>query len=477
MFLLRNAIKNIYRYRSKYILIGIVLLIIVLIASIQIGIFNYTSMTTDALKTKYAGAFRISKDTSYITQQFNKADFEWFSELDYVERVDFNSYIMSTKSMGHIRKDITEDHKRVMAPEEYEEAINRPPVAKVELTVKEDTYVLQELSDNEVYIMGYTYDTLRDDQKARFVIENGRMYETDNECVITQNPLLTDEKWNLLGIGDTIKISKDTGVSKEYTVVGILKSAENLTEETKTRILYTTFDSAADFGKATIANTYGNEDGKPQGSSGLINHPLDTRERPTLGIEEYEVVVILKSHEYFNTFLRYLPTLNEGYYGSSLYENYTSILGVLNQSYMWSVIFIVIITIILVFMTVFTTIFNLNSRKYEIAVLRSVGMKKGQLIMSYLVENLMFVWGITAVALIVSQITEPLFINRIFEGIHTLLSPELFDEFSDMAGFPLLVRNAVIVFGGMTVTVLLSLLLICINIVRFQPLKIFNKQY
>jgi hypothetical protein len=38
-------------------------------------------------------------------------------------------------------------------------------------------------------------------------------------------------------------------------------------------------------------------------------------------------------------------------------------------------------------------------------------------------------------------------------------------------------QNVGLVFGGTTAVVMLSLVLACVGIVRFQPLKIFSKQY
>ena len=128
-------------------------------------------------------------------------------------------------------------------------------------------------------------------------------------------------------------------------------------------------------------------------------------------------------------------------------------------------------------MTIFTTMLNFNSRKYEIAVLRSVGMKKSYLIFSYLIENLVFVWGITAAASIVAQIIEPIFIEKVFSSIHNMLTPGILESIASATGLSMIFQNIGIVFGGMTVTVILSLVLTCINILRFQPLKIFNKQY
>lgn len=476
MFILRNSIKNIYRYRSKYILIGIILYIIVLIASVLIGIFNYSALTTEALKIKYAGTVKVSKSGGFDINDFNKSDYLLFNDCEYVECVNFSSYIISSVSMGHTKYDITEAHKAFYSAEEYEALKNQPPVVETELTIKGETHTLKSLNTNPVYIMGYEYDILPDDKKARFVMESGRMYENDNECVIAVNHMIPDEEWNLLRVGDTVKISVHNGLVKEYTVTGILKYDDTITADTKTRVLFTTFDSAEAFGSVIQTTT-------PQTTKGPVNNPIE----PDMGmplagnaaneiVERYEVSVVLKTYEYYYDFLNYLKGIG-GYYSSPLYENFSSILGLLNQSYFWSIMFIAIIAIILVFMTIFTTIHNLGSRKYEIAVLRSIGMKKGRLILTYLIENLTFVWGITAAALIAAQVIEPIFIKKVFEGIHNMLSPEMLESLTSTAGLNLLFQNIGIVFGGMTVTIILSLVLICINIVRFQPLKIFNKQY
>ena len=118
--------------------------------------------------------------------------------------------------------------------------------------------------------------------------------------------------------------------------------------------------------------------------------------------------------------------------------------------------------------TIISTIVLLNSRKYEIAILRSAGMKKRRLILNYLLENIFFVWGITIISFIVSA-----FISNIF--INDILSDSPLSANNINVNF--LLQNAGLVFGGTTAVVMLSLVLACVNIVRFEPLKIFNKQY
>lgn len=481
MFILKNSIKNIYRYKGKYIFIGIILFTIVFIASVLIGIFNYSVQTTEALKTKYAGTVMVSKGLNVSINNFNKSDFLIFNDCEYVESVNFSSYIISSYSMGHTQYDVTEQHKAFYSEEEYKKLKNQPPIVKTELTIKDESYTLTNLNTNPVYIMGYEYNILPDDKKARFVLSSGRMYENDNECVIAVNHMIPDETWNLLSVGDTIKISVHNGSEKEYIVTGILKSDENITADTKTRVLFTTFDSAEAFGSALQST-----DSKNQiVTKGPVNNPIepnmklsDSEDNKSIAeiIERYEVLVTLKSYEVYDDFQAYLRGLN-GYYSSPLYENFASLLSLLNQSYAWSILFIAIIAIILIFMTIFTALFHLNSRKYEIAVLRSVGMKKSRLISSYLIENLAFVWGITALSLTLAQSIQPIFIDKVFANVHNMLSPEMLRSLTNAVGSNILFQNISTVFAGMTITIILSLVVICINIVRFQPLKIFNKQY
>ena len=138
---------------------------------------------------------------------------------------------------------------------------------------------------------------------------------------------------------------------------------------------------------------------------------------------------------------------------------------------------VLIISLLTTVISIVSTTILLNSRKYEIAVLRSNGMKKTHLIIGYLIENLVFIWSIAIVSLIAAQFIAPLFTSGTFEGIRELVSPEMFEQLTQGGNITLILQNAAWVFGGATAVVALSLAIACINIVRFEPLKIFNKQY
>jgi hypothetical protein len=103
-------------------------------------------------------------------------------------------------------------------------------------------------------------------------------------------------------------------------------------------------------------------------------------------------------------------------------------------------------------------------------------MKKSRLVLSYLIENLAFIWGITLVALIAAQFIAPVFTDHTVENMRSLVSAEMLENLTKV-NLGVILQNAGLVFGGTTAVVMLSLILACINIVRFEPLKIFNKRY
>ena len=104
-------------------------------------------------------------------------------------------------------------------------------------------------------------------------------------------------------------------------------------------------------------------------------------------------------------------------------------------------------------------------------------MKKSRIVISYILENIVFVWGVTAVAFIVAQFITPIFAGGILADIQPMLSAESFENVTKGINFDVMLQNIGLVFGGMTAIVAVSMVLACINIVRFEPLKIFNNQY
>ena len=89
MFLIRNAIKNIYRYRRKYITYGILFLLLITAASVCVGIYLRMSEATDAIVREYAGVSVLNVDLADIDlynppDRLTRKDFESLADIEHI---------------------------------------------------------------------------------------------------------------------------------------------------------------------------------------------------------------------------------------------------------------------------------------------------------------------------------------------------------------------------------------------------------
>jgi len=462
MFTIKNAIKNIYRYKNKYILFGLLYLALILAAFVCMNVFMQMDKVTNNIYKNYANVVRFNKmyrpkageifDFSTTIPRFTKNDFLEFINFEYVNDVKFLSYNFSTY--------YTEDSYFDPVTGEF----NRP---SIEFYI-DGTVIPSGPLNNLVGIVGYNMSLLHLSM-VDFALESGRMFENDDEAVIAKNitsSVMGD--WNKLNIGDKIVIKNDD-IYKEFTVVGILKP--NPTDHSKLakQVLFTTFASAEYFDIIASEGTGGiglNDTMISGGNSIEGRDYFRTGYDALIYLNPTEIIADLNRKELMDTDIMAEPVFPEHETITNLIKNMRDNTG----------IFLIITLLVIVCMTIFSTAILLNSRKYEIAVLRSTGTKKSRLIINYLIENLTFIWGITVVSLVVAQFILPIFTGKMFENMRGLVSVEMIENLTQGTNIDLF-QNIGIVFGGTTAVVILSLILAYINIIRFEPLKIFNKQY
>jgi len=284
---------------------------------------------------------------------------------------------------------------------------------------------------------------------------DGKMFDTDDECIITKSSFEKD-KWNDLKINDKIIFDNGDGFYKEFTIVGIIK--ENTAFEN--RRIHTTFKSAEYFDiLQNNANIKGNTS---------YTDPENPQNIITFG---YEAIVYLKSSDDFEKFRIEINKISNGnHYVDPVFENVNIIRRLIYGIKSWCLLFLLLFVFIFIGTTSITNAIFINNRKYEIAVLRSIGMKKRILILGYLIENIAFIFVIIIISIIISL---PIFIiiaNNIVDN-HIIISIETREKIiSIIKSIPIILSGTIALNG-------LSLVLVCINIIRFDPLKIFNKQY
>jgi len=454
MFTIKNAIKNIHRNRTHYKLFGTFYFVIICLAAVFINMFVYSNNSIDKLKIEYGGTLIITQHGNFAEQikYFNLDNYMQFNDSRYVESVKIRSLTVSTGQMGEYPSDIEKN-------------------VYIHIKTNNETRQLKNLYNNAVYFTALNFENLTKDEQDKFILSQGRIFENSGEAVIAVNKKNPIEEWNLLGLGDTVTVTIGENLIKEYAVVGILQDNEAITANAKTRVLYTTFDEFSE-----LTNIL--EDNFTSVTMGEINNPFNVKfsnNNYTVPIEGVEVVAELKSCEDYYEF--HSETSGKGYTAEPLNPNVNRILHMLDDSRATGFTFTFFTCLIIIVSTVIITIISLSNRKYEIAVLRSVGMKKSQIIFSYFIENLVFIMILSIFSLIISPFISNIFISFKLSGFEMSIIKDTLNNSNELINLVLMFQNTMIVFGVTIGVVILSLMLACINIVRFEPLKIFNKQY
>jgi len=468
MFIIKNAIKNIYRYRNRYILFAILYSITILSTTVCVNIFVQTRQITENVIKEYAGIVRIIVSGSL--PRFTKDEYWKYMDKEYIYNIEFLKYNFAT---NWVKEDVLE--------------------LDVEININGEIRALDGLMLRPTYIFGYNMSLLHL-VSNEFNLESGRMFERDDEAVIAKNSLFNlddsvwDEhsetsldlteliSWNDLDLGNKIVIKNDNGIYKEFTVVGIQAEDSVNNMYTNRRMIYTTFESASYFDNIASDRRGNSVTAPPTKNSELLNPNFFIEFNPLRNVKlGYDVIAYLYSPEKFdNLRLKMFATEMDI---EPLFPNYRTLINLIIGLQNTAIIFTLLLIFIIVIITIIATIILLNLRKYEMAVLRSMGMKKSQFILSYLVENLAFIWGIALAALIAAQFIAPLFTSRMFKNMRDLMSPESFTNLTQSKNLELILQNAGLVFSGITAIVVFALVIACIYIIRFEPLKIFNKQY
>ncbi|MCL1792595.1 MAG: FtsX-like permease family protein [Oscillospiraceae bacterium] len=463
MFAIKNAIKNIYRYKSKYIMFGVLYFFVISAASVCLNIFAQMGEVTENIIKEYASVAKFEGRSADVfgnlPPRLTKGEFLGFGNMEHIEDIKFLRYNFIFDDI-HVKENFSGLERELVIGGEniaWDHAI-------VPLIVSGYDMALLHLAAEE------------------FNLESGRMFEGDDECVMAKNRLVANtgrwdedlvgvvecRNWNDMELGDMIVIQNDDGIYKEFTVVGILEQNPRDDENTHRRMIYTTLESAEHFD--VIAS---------ESDMAFRFHIPDYDKSASGGGESifpgYDALIYINSPENYSELRAKMA--ERGILIGPLFENYHALINLTQNQQTWSAVFMIITGLILVCVTVITTVILLHGRRYEMAVLRSVGMKKSRLVAGYLVENLAFILGITLAALMAAQIVVPMFTGGVFAGMQKFVSTEMMEKLAGGADLELLLRNAGFVFAGASAAAGLSLVLACVSIVRFQPLKIFGKQY
>jgi putative ABC transport system permease protein len=451
VYLLTNAAKNLVRNKGRNLLVGVILFTIIVAASVSVLIDS----TAGAVITDYKSRFGS----------------QVYLDLDYEKAVAAGNYEEWDGSKGV--SEITPDQQFKFADSKYLHESKMTASAMINFP---DAVPLDNIDDPDLqakgYLIGSNDPDISEDFKsgARKIID-GRAVEAANEAMISQE----FAELNKLKVGDTLNI-KRTGNNKELAlkIVGIFEDntmlgAENSPYMQKNPLLnrnneiLTGIDTVKEFGASYVDASY------------FLNSPDD------LGAFESELRA------------KGLPD----YYKLRTDEaGYKAVVGPVEGMTKLTTTFMVVVLALGAVILLLISTLAVRERKYEIGVLRAMGMRKRGVATGFVAEMLIMtlialVIGFAISAVISQPIANSLLANQIelaaeaaknSMGSVTTLNNGA-GAGSAAALTPLSQLNVALTASAITQISLIALALAVVSsavgivyITRFEPMKILSER-
>ena len=378
MYILKNALKSITRTKVRNILIGIIITIIALSCCVALSIKNSAvkliesyqnsyeveatlSLNRDSMrqsaKTEATNSGTSAKDFMASLSQLDVATVVNYGTSDYVKSYNYN--IQTEMNSTSIEKATTEDTTTNSTTQQ--EGMKRPD----ELTTQTSTKV-----KGDFEVVGYSsLDGMSEFVNSEYKITSGTMFDinaTNNPCVISTD--LADQ--NSLTVGSTITMVNPNNESETYTftVVGIY---EDTTESTE----FSMFSNAAN----KILTNYNSLNTIVTNSANADDTKLTARTNATF---------ILNSADVVDAFTSELTSkgMSSYYTVSTNIDSLDSAIEPLQNLSNFANVFLIIVLSIGGVILVVINMINIRERKYEIGVLRAIGMKKHKVLSQFVIE-------------------------------------------------------------------------------------------
>lgn len=411
MYIFKNAVTSIRRNKGRNILIGIILIVIAVSCTITLAIRSSAEKIVNAYEEKNPIKSTIEMNRQALMSYLrdgNKSQEEMinaFNEIKAVSEEEINNYGNSeyvkeyyyTYSLGVDAKDLTEATDSLVKettttktettrrsqtrnfgnfngktlpnfPGGFGGSRTNTTTTKKTTTTKTEKIFNEKAQDGAFTLVGYnSYEDMKDFINGNYTITSGEVssnFESDN-CVISEE-LAT---LNNLSVGSVITIVDPKTTSNTYTltVTGIYK--ENTDSSSSMDTMFTqsanNIITNVKFIKAIIEK----------------NNELEATITPTFiikdkdSVEKFAVEVSEKG-------------LSEYYRVNNNLDEIESATESVNNVKIFATTFLIITLIIGGVVLIVLNMINIRERKYEIGVLRTIGMKKTKVSIQFMSELL-----------------------------------------------------------------------------------------
>ena len=394
MYIIKNAWINIKRHLGRNILIGLIVLVVALSSTIALSINTSGNKLIESYKDKNEldVSFRLDmsklRDESNTYTKLTVSDIENYADSDYVSSY---YYTLDTSLSSDDIEAI--DMSEKFEPKDNGDAPNSEMPDRGQGKENMDSQGNYKITaySNPSYIENFINGTSK--------ITSGSMITKDDEenHIVISEELATQ---NDLEVGDeiTFYLPSDSSITYTFKIAGIFETTDDSSSEDFMNMkalnaqnqIYTT---------VTAINNILEDDN----SSNSLNATIYLKNQDDL--EAYAEEVKDKG-------------LSDYYTLSDNTDEITSTLTPIKNISNFSMTFLIIILIVGAIILAVINILNIRDRKYEIGVLRAIGMSKTKLILSLLTELfivtvLAFIIGIIGGKLLSQPVTNKMLENEI----------------------------------------------------------------
>ena len=375
MYILKNAWLNIIRSKGRNILIGIIIMIVTIGSCIAITINKSGNALVNTYKSNNPLEVSFNLDTmnfrgatDEVKESFELIDVDFINKVGELDIVNGYYYTLQSSLNSDSIEAVSYDDlfKKPSENNEQEDTNNEN---KPERKMSNGDYTIIAYSD-----VSYNEDFVNGDKK----IKEGTMIDKDN----TNNEIVISEELataNSLSVGDTItfKNTNDESITYDLTIVGIYEIV-NDTNDGMNRMMGNSSNQIIT--NLTVLNNIITDDG------------TDTESYSMFSSISSSFYIDYEDLDEFNNKVKDLG-LSEYYSIKTNEDEITKTLDPIKNITSFSLTFLIIILIVGAIVLTIINLFNIRERKYEIGVLRAIGMTKLKVTIELVLEIFIIALG------------------------------------------------------------------------------------
>lgn len=385
MYILKNAMKNIWRNKGRNILLGVIILGIIISSVVAFGIKTTTEGIIKDYKTRFGSEVTIVPDMEKIMNKSENK--ERVKPIDTKQYFDFgkSEYLKEsifTSEIGINSKTITAIDEGINADSEM-----------LTTTIGEDGKQVQITPPKMKLISTSSLEALEEFKTEKRKVIEGEIYRGKNEAIISEE----FAKLNNLKVGDFLEINRTIDENKIY----------------KLKITGIYLDTTEEYGGLPFKEPYMNKRNE-------ILTDLETAKEISGENIYIQAKYFLKNPNMLKDFEKEIRAkgLSDGYKVNTDEASYNKIVGPVDGLGSMTLMFLFVVLGLGAVILILLNSLAIRERKYEIGVLRAIGMKKGKVALGLMLEAMIItaiclIMGITAGSLVAQPVSNSLLEKQI----------------------------------------------------------------